>query len=110
MPKKQRSEGKRVYDVIIHKKISQQWKKEVFHFRETAALYAERNGITEAQFIFQHSFSWIKYWRRKMQDKNFHSKNWGGVRTFKWSEEQKLIMWEILWNKCKKEPTSTIAE
>ena len=45
-----------------------------------------------------------------MQDKNFHSKNWEGVRTFKWSEEQKLIMWEILWNKCKKEPTSTIAE
>jgi len=110
MPKQHHSQGKRIQEVVFHKKLSNRWKKEVFHFREAAAIYAQRNGITAAQIAFQKNYTWVQYWKKKREDSTFHSGNWGGARIHKWTEEQIELMWEILWNKCKNEPTSTIPE
>ena len=90
--------------------ISPHWRKEVFKFQNAVAIYAIRNGINKAQLVFQRHFTWISYWKRKYEDKNFHSGNWGETQFHKWTKDEIFQMWEILWNKCKNTPTSTIPE
>ena len=77
MPK--RSYNQNIHDVVVHKKLSNYWRKEVFKFRNAVAIYAIRNGINKAQLVFQRHFTWISYWKRKYENKNFHSGNWGGA-------------------------------
>ena len=93
--------------VRVH--LSNRWQSEVQSFRE-AAQYSLQNGTSESVEVFQRSYSWNYYWTRKSIDSTFHPDTWGGLRGTKFSKEETMVIWLILWSTCMARPTSRIAE
>ena len=105
MPKTNRKRNCR-----ISTRESGRWKEEVIYLHSIAAQYAIQHGISSAMQVFRRNRTWVEYWAKKLQNPLFHAGTWGGARRLKFSKEDRLQIWSILWAACMVKPSLTIRE
>jgi len=79
-------------------------------FRNISSSLSKQYGISKAGQLIQKPHYWVNYWRKKTENPLFHSKSHGGARNFRFTQEELIQIWEILWNHCQKNPTSRLHE
>ena len=66
---------------------------------EPVAKVQKRYGVTRGE---------VRYWRKKVVDPSFHSGTWGGVRTRKWTDEERWKLHYYIWEEARCHPTSCL--
>jgi hypothetical protein len=65
---------------------------------------------SKCAYIFGVQREVAKYWEKKVSVPNFHPGTHGGLRRMKFSPEEYDEINSLLWEHCKRKPTSRLAE
>ena len=89
-------------------------KTEEYYLRRISAglFYTQTRNLAETEQLFLLNRGIIKYWARKLQDKNFHSGEHGGLRhnSFKYGVKTAIRARVALYELVQFDPTKTTAE
>ena len=75
-----------------------------------SALLANKQGIAQTARELREKPHFVKYWRRKLRDPNFHAGTLGGARHIKYGQRTRQALEAFVYNSLKRNPLQTAPE